>query len=292
MNTKTANRVSVITIIVNVVLSVIKFAAGIIANSQALISDAVHSASDVVSTVAVIFGINLAAKKSDKQHPYGHERIECIFSVVLAMILFATGIGIGISAINVIIEKKEIEIPGKTALVIAFISIVTKEWMYHYTKRTAKKINSTAMMADAWHHRSDALSSVGSFIGIGGAIIGFPVLEPVASIVICFFIVKAAFDIFMDAVNRLIDRACTDEEVENMKVVILSVDGVKNIDLLYTRRFGSKVYVDVEIQEESSLTLLQAHDIAERVHDKIEETFADVKHCMVHVNPYISEYIK
>lgn len=289
MNTRIANKVSVITIIVNVFLSIIKFIAGVAANSQALVSDAIHSASDVVSTVAVIFGVNLSSKKSDKHHPYGHERIECIFSIVLAMILFATGIGIGLSAIETILSKKEIEIPGKTALFIALLSIVTKEWMYHYTKRTAKKINSTAMMADAWHHRSDALSSVGSFIGIGGAIIGFPVLEPVASIVICFFIVKAAYDIFMDAVNRLIDRACTDEEIENMRVIILSVDGVEKIDLLYTRRFGSKIYVDVEIEEDGTLTLLEAHDIAETVHDKIENAFEDVKHCMVHVNPYIKE---
>lgn len=285
MDTKTANRVSVITIVLNLLLSLLKFIVGFVAHSQALISDAVHSASDVVSTIAVIFGVNLAARKSDEGHPYGHERIECIFSIILSMLLFATGAGIGISAIKTIINGNEIIIPEKIALGAAFISIVLKEWMYHYTKHAAKKINSSSMMADAWHHRSDALSSVGSLIGIGGAIIGYPICEPIASVVICVFIVKASFDIFMEAVNSLVDSSCSNEEIEKMRSVISEIDGVKAIDSLRTRRFGSKVYVDVEIAEDGSLSLFNAHSIAEEVHDSIEKNFKDVKHCMVHVNP-------
>lgn len=285
MDTKTANRVSVITIILNLILSLLKFLIGFFAHSQALISDAVHSASDVISTIAVIFGINLSSRKSDRDHPYGHERIECIFSIILSMLLFATGAGIGISAIKTIINGSEITIPGKSALAAAAISIVVKEWMYHYTKCAAKKVNSSSMMADAWHHRSDALSSVGSLIGIGGAIIGFPIFEPIASIVICIFIVKASYDIFMEAVNSLVDRSCSDEEIEEMRRIISSVEGVKSIDLLRTRRFGSKIYVDVEIAEDGSLSLFHAHSIAEDVHDSIENKFKNVKHCMVHVNP-------
>lgn len=285
MDTKTANKVSVITIVWNVILSAIKLIVGIFANSQALISDAVHSASDIVSTIAVIFGINLASRKSDDSHPYGHERIECIFSIVLSMILFITGIGIGASAVTTITVGSEIEIPGKIALVAAVVSIVVKEWMYHYTRRAAIKVNSSSMMADAWHHRSDALSSVGSLIGIGGALLGYPVCDPIASIVICLFVIKAAYDVFIDAVNRLVDHSCSDDEIEKMKNVIFSVDGVKAIDDLRTRRFGSKTYVDVEISADKNLDLLTAHEIAENVHDKIESDFNDVKHCMVHVNP-------
>ncbi|MGN0164107.1 MAG: cation diffusion facilitator family transporter [Candidatus Ornithomonoglobus sp.] len=289
MDTKTANRVSVITIVLNLLLSLLKFIIGFAAHSQALISDAVHSASDVISTIAVIFGINLASKKSDSGHPYGHERIECIFSIILSMLLFATGAGIGISAVKTIINGNEIIIPGKIALGAAFVSIAVKEWMYHYTKRAAKKVNSSSMMADAWHHRSDALSSVGSLIGIGGAILGFPICEPIASIVICVFIVKASYDIFMEAVNSLVDSSCSDEEIEQMRNVIKRVEGVKSIDLLMTRRFGSKVYVDVEISEDGSITLFDAHKTAEKVHDNIEKNFKDVKHCMVHVNPVSEE---
>lgn len=285
MNKKQANKVSIITIIGNLLLAALKFVIGFMGKSQALVSDAVHSASDVVSTVAVMVGINMSAKKSDRDHPYGHERIECIFSIILAVMLFATGIGIGISAVKIILTGAEIEIPAKITLYVAGLSIVVKELMYHYTKHTAIKIDSSSMMADAWHHRSDALSSVGSLIGIGGALLGYPICEPIASIVICIFIAKAAYDIFMDAVNRLVDRACSDEEVEEIKNCIMEIDGVKRIDSLMTRRFGSKIYVDLEIAEDGKISLLEAHKIAEQVHDNIENKIDNVKHCMVHVNP-------
>ncbi len=284
-NKKQANKVSIVTIAVNLALSLLKFVIGFVGNSQALVSDAVHSASDVVSTIAVMFGINMSAKQSDTAHPYGHERIECIFSIILSMMLFVTGIGIGISAVRIIISGADIAIPGTITLIAAAVSIVVKEWMYHYTKRTAKKINSSSLMADAWHHRSDALSSVGSLIGIGGALLGFKILEPIASIVICIFIAKAAFDIFMDAVNRLVDRSCTDAEIEEIRKCVMEIDGVKKIDKLMTRRFGSKIYVDLEIAEAPDITLREAHDIAERVHDNIESKIENVKHCMIHVNP-------
>ena len=289
MEKRMANRVSIITIIINLVLSVLKFLVGFFGHSQALISDAIHSASDVVSTVAVMFGINLSDKKSDTSHPYGHERIECIFSIILAMMLFITGVGIGITAIKNIVSGAEIAIPSKIALIAATVSIAVKEWMYHYTKRAAKKINSSSMLADAWHHRSDALSSVGSLIGVGGALLGFTICEPIASIVICVFIGKAAVDIFMDAVNRLIDRSCTDEEIEQIRECVMEIDGVKNIDKLMTRRFGSKIYVDLEISEDADMTLAEAHSIAELVHDNIEEKIPEVKHCMIHVNPLAEE---
>lgn len=285
MDKKLANRVSVITIIVNLLLSLLKFIVGFIGKSQALVSDAVHSASDVVSTIAVMFGVNMSAKQSDTDHPYGHERIESIFSIILAMMLFVTGIGIGISAVKIIISGADIEIPSKITLAAAAVSIAVKEWMYHYTKRTAKKINSSAMLADAWHHRSDALSSIGSLIGIGGALLGFKIFEPIASVVICIFIAKAAIDIFMDAVNRLVDHSCSDEEISEIRKCIEEIDGVKRIDKLMTRRFGAKIYVDLEIAEDPNITLLEAHKVAETVHDHIENKLPQVKHCMIHVNP-------
>ena len=285
MDKKLANKVSVITIILNLALSLFKFIIGFVGHSQALVSDAVHSASDVVSTIAVMFGVNMSAKKSDSSHPYGHERIESIFSIILAMMLFITGLGIGITAIKTIISGAEIAIPEKITLVAAIISIAVKEWMYHFTKRTAIKIDSSSLLADAWHHRSDALSSIGSLIGIGGALLGFKICEPIASIVICIFIAKASIEIFMDAVNRLIDRACSDEEIEEIRKYIMEIDGVKRIDSLMTRRFGSKIYVDLEIAEDPDITLREAHDIAERVHDNIENKIENIKHCMIHVNP-------
>ena len=286
MDTKTANRVSVLTMVMNIVLAAVKFGAGIFGHSQALISDAVHSVSDVFSTIMVLFGINMAAKKSDDDHPYGHERIECVFSIILSLTLFLTALAICRSALNQIINKVEIATPGILAFIAALVSISVKEWMYHYTKRAAKKVNSSAMLADAWHHRSDALSSVGALIGVGGAMLGFPILEPIATLIIAVMIGKAAYDIFIEAVNNLVDHSCGDEEIEQLRETILEVDGVKTIDDLRTRRFGAKTYVDVEISENGDMSLYKAHLIAEEVHRKVEQKFPDVKHCMVHVNPY------
>ena len=284
---KTAMRVSAVTIVWNVILSIFKLIAGIVGHSGAMISDAVHSASDVFSTIIVILGINIASKQSDDDHQYGHDRLECVAAILLAVVLFATGIGIGINGINKIIEGTagKDEIPGIIALIAAVASIVVKESMFWYTRNAAKKINSGALMADAWHHRSDALSSVGALIGIGGARLGFPVLDPIASVVICVFIVKAAYDIFKDAIDKMVDKSCDEETEEKMRRLIEEQQGVLKVDVLRTRLFGAKMYVDIEIAADGDITLREGHEIAQVVHDKVEEEFPLVKHCMVHVNP-------
>ena len=281
------NRVSVITILANAVLSVFKLMAGVIAHSNAMISDAVHSASDVFSTVVVIIGVKLASKESDKEHPYGHERLECVAAIVLAMVLLFTGLEIGLQAMRAIVkgDYSNMEVPGMLALIAAIISIVVKEVMYWYTRHYAKKIDSSALMADAWHHRSDALSSVGALIGIGGAMLGFPIMDSIASLVIFIFIVKAAYDIFKDAVDKMVDHSCDKAMEHSIYESVLTHSEVLGIDLLQTRIFGNKIYVDVEIQVNGSYTLQHAHEIAEEVHDKIEADFPKVKHIMVHVNP-------
>lgn len=284
---RVANRVSVVTIIGNVALSLVKLLAGIIAHSGAMISDAVHSASDVFSTFVVIIGIRLASKEPDKEHPYGHERMECVAAIILAVVLFITGFGIGADALNNILggSYKELQVPGVLALIAAVVSIVSKEAMYWYTRHYAKKIDSGALMADAWHHRSDALSSVGALIGISGAMLGFPVMDSVASLVIFLFIAKAAFDIFRDAMDKMVDRSCDEETEKQLCDCIMKNENVKGIDLLQTRIFGNKIYVDVEISADGSFTLNEAHDIADAVHNDIELNFPKVKHIMVHVNP-------
>lgn len=284
---KTAMRVSAVSIGVNIFLSLFKLFAGIVAGSGAMISDAVHSASDVFSTFVVMIGVSLASREPDKEHPYGHERIECVAAVVLSVVLAATGIGIGYQGIISIIEvdKAPLEAPGLLALIAAVLSVGVKEAMYHYTAHAAKKINSGALKADAWHHRSDALSSVGAFVGILGARLGVPVLDPIASVVICVFIEKAAIDIFRDAMDKMVDKACPDETVAKMREVILQTEGVLGIDELRTRLFGSRIYVEVEIVVDGSKSLTEAHRTAEVVHDIIEKEFSSVKHCMVHVNP-------
>lgn len=284
---KQAMKVSLVSIIGNFILTALKLLAGIVAHSGAMISDAIHSASDVFSTFVVIIGIKISSKESDKDHPYGHERLECVAAIVLATILAATGLGIGYSAAGKITggDYAHLEVPGILALLAAILSIAVKEAMYQYTRIYAKRYDSSALMADAWHHRSDALSSVGALIGIAGARMGFPVLDPIASLVICFFIEKAAYDIFMDAVNKMVDKACDEETEAELRRCALEQSGVLGIDLLHTRVFGNKIYVDIEIRADGEQSLRDAHRIAEHVHDSIEKTFPKVKHIMVHVNP-------
>ena len=280
-------RVSTVSIAGNLLLSVGKLAAGLLAHSGAMVSDAVHSASDVLSTVIVLIGVRLSSKESDREHPYGHERLECVAAIVLAMILLITGLSIGGTGIRKIVGGQDAQpvVPGIGALAAALVSIIVKEAMFWYTRHYANRIDSSALMADAWHHRSDALSSVGALLGIAGARMGFPVLDPLASVVICIFIAKAAFDIFMDAINKMVDHSCGEETEAALRACALAHEGVRGVDELMTREFGSRIYVEMEIAVDGALSLDRAHSIAELVHDDIESQFPKVKHIMIHVNP-------
>ena len=269
----------------NVLLAGFKLAAGIIGNSSAMVSDAVHSLSDVFATFVAYLGVRLSMKPEDENHPYGHERIECVASLILGLILAVTGFGIGYTGIQKIISHEDLVIPTMLPLVAAVISIVVKEAMFWYTMFYARKLNSSAFKADAWHHRSDALSSVGSFIGIGLAMIGFPIMDPIASLVICLFILKVAYDISRDALDKMLDTSCDKDFEENLRTFIEDQPGVEHIDLLHTRQFGNKIYIDLEIAAQRDISLVEAHEIAESVHNNVEKKYPNVKHIMIHVNP-------
>lgn len=284
---KMIKQVSAVGIFGNVLLVIFKLFAGIIGNSAAMVSDAVHSASDVVATLVAFIGVRASKKEADSKHPYGHERIECVASLILGSILFMTGIGIGIASVKKIIlgQSDGIESPKEIALIAAIISIVTKEVMFRYTRVVAKKLNSDAFMADAWHHRSDAFSSIGSLIGIGAAMLGFKIMDPIAGLIICIFIFKIAFDVIMVAISKMLDTSCGKEYEDKMTNFISAQEGVIGVDLLRTRTFGNKIYVDAEISVDGNLRLREAHSIAERVHNEVENNFDNIKHIMIHVNP-------
>jgi len=284
--TKLAMKVSLYSIIVNLALSAGKLAAGILGHSAAMVSDAVHSASDVFATLIVMAGIHISARAEDDEHPYGHERMECVASILLAVILALTGLGIGYEGLDAIFSRREeLAMPTMAPLLAAIVSIVVKEAMFWYTRAIALKINSDAMMADAWHHRSDAMSSIGSLAGIAGARWGYSLLDPVASIIIAGLIVHTAWEIFHEAINKMVDRSVDPVEALAMRRTIEAVPGVAHIDRLTTRLFGARVYVDVEVSADDNLTLKQSHEIAEGIHRAVEKNFARVKHCMVHINP-------
>lgn len=268
----------------NILLSAFKLFAGIYGHSAAMVSDAVHSLSDVVATAVAFTGVKLAGKEADDNHPYGHERFECVASIFLSAILFITGIGIGYKgAIN--ISNGSVAVPGTIAIAAAIVSIAIKEAMFWYTRYCAKKINSSAFMADAWHHRSDALSSIGALIGIAGARMGYPVFDSIASIVICAFILKVAIDVFREALSKMTDKSASDEFEQELREFVLSHEGLETIDMLRTRQFGEKVYVDLEIGIKGDVTLKEAHSVAEEIHKAVERKYPEVKHIMIHMNP-------
>lgn len=281
------NRVTSIGIIGNVILSLFKFMAGVLGHSSAMVSDAIHSLSDVLATFIAWLGIRLSMQAPDREHPYGHERLECVASLLLGTILFATGLMIGLTGLRTIFagHYDELQSPGSVALVAAVVSIVTKEGMFWYTRHYAKVLNSAAFMADAWHHRSDALSSIGSLIGIGGAMLGFPILDPLASVAIAICIIKVAYDILKDAVAKMLDTACSSEYEKQLADFIAAQDGVDRLDVLHTRMFGNKIYIDAEISVDGNKSLTEAHEVAENVHNQVEQNFDNIKHIMIHVNP-------
>lgn len=280
-----ATRVSLVSMITNVILTLLKLAAGLLAHSGAMVSDAVHSASDIFSGLIVLLGVKISTKAPDEQHPYGHERYECVAALLLSGILALVGGAIGIGAVKDIISGKTAEIPGLLALIAAVISILVKESLFWYTRGYAKKYRSTALHAEAWHQRSDALSSIGALIGIAGARMGLPVMEPVASLIIALFILRVAVRIFREAVDQMVDHSCNEEAEAAFRTTALEQPGVLGVEMMRTRMFGNRVYVDLEIAADPNLTLAAAHEIAEDVHDAIEKTFPEVKHIMVHVNP-------
>jgi len=251
-----------------------------------MIADSIHSLSDVLSTIAVMVGLKLAKQPADEDHPYGHEKMEPIVAKILASILLITALLIGFNGIKIIINGTTV-IPARIAVYAAILSIIVKEWMYRYTIKGAKKIDSSALMADAWHHRSDAFSSIGTLIGIIGARMGYPILDPIAALVICILITKVAIDIYKQAINQLVDHCADAKTIENIKSEIEKTNGVISIDELKTRISANRLYVDVEICVNRNLSVCEGHQIAESVHDSIESLDNRIKHCMVHVNPDI-----
>lgn len=285
--TTVIRKLSLVGIIGNVFLSAFKFIAGIMGNSSAMVSDAVHSLSDVFATFIAFLGVRFGRREADASHPYGHERIESLAAIVLGLILLVTGVGIGWVGLEKILagNYESLPIPGMIALVAAIVSIAVKEGMFWYTRHWARVIRSSAFEADAWHHRSDAMSSIGALVGVGGSMLGYPVLDPIASVVICLFILKQGISIIYDALKKMLDTSCGEQFEKEVRQLVDAEDQVERIDMLRSRMFGDKVYIDMEIAIDGSMQLTDAHAIAERVHDDIEHAFPEVKHVMIHVNP-------
>jgi cation diffusion facilitator family transporter len=283
-----AYRVSAATIAVNILLAAVKLAAGLLAHSAAMVSDAIHTASDVVSTLVVMIGVRLSGRSADEDHPYGHDRLECVAALLLSGILLLTGLGICRDSLGKImagLAGAALPVPGALALAAALLSIIVKEAMYRYTLRHATMIASAALKADAWHHRSDAFSSAGTLLGIAGARLGLAILDPLAAGVICIMIIKVAYDIAKDAVAHLVDQACDRETVEKIRAAVAGIEGVMAIRKIYTRLFGPRFYVEIEVTANQEISLAASHRLARQVHDAVEAEFNNIKCCRVYVHP-------
>lgn len=283
---RTVMQLSIVGVAGNVFLAVFKFIAGILGNSMALVSDAAHSASDVLATAVAYVGDRIARRGADESHPYGHERFEQIAAAILALILLAVGIGIGYAGVESLVHGyAEKSAPSVLALVAAAVSIVVKEAMFWYTRHGAKKIGSDVFMADAWHHRTDALSSVAALLGVGASMLGFPLGDAIASVVICLFVLKIAWDVGREAVGKLVDETGGKELNEAIANCASSCQAVNHIDSVITRRFGSLYYADIEVAMDGSLTLSESHKYVEEITARIEHECPQVKHVTVSVNP-------
>ncbi|MCR4426323.1 MAG: cation diffusion facilitator family transporter [Firmicutes bacterium] len=281
---KAGERVSVATMVGNIALALAKLLAGIVGRSRAMVADAVHSASDILATAGVLASLRVSKRPADSGHPYGHGKAESVAAKLVGITLIGVGLSIALSAYRTIRTGGYGE-PGVIALWAAVISIVLKEVMYQVTVATGKRIRSTAVVAEAWHHRSDALSSVGSFLGILGARLGYPVLDPVAGLVVGAFIAWMGVRIFAASVDELMDAQVDPQTIEAATRAAMSVPGVEDIHFMSTRRYGGYLYVDLRLGVAPTLSVVEGHDISVRVERAIAEACRHVTGVMVHIDP-------
>lgn len=287
---KEATRVEIIGLVTNLSLFVFKLFAGIVGKSGAMISDALHTGSDCFADIIAIIGLQLSKKEMDESHQYGHEKIECLFTAILGIILLTVAYEVGSEAVVGIYKTlkgtaEAIAVPGAIALAAAIVSIVSKEILFQYVNMRAKILKSPTLKATAWHHRSDSLSSIGALVGIAGAMLGFPILDAIASLVICLIVLKIGAEVLINSINNLLDAAAPKEIIEEIQKVCAEVDGVQKLVKVQTRQFGNKYYADVTIEVDPDISVRAGHAIADKVHDEMESEFPEIKHIYVHVDP-------
>ncbi len=276
--------VTLVGAVLDIVLGIGKIVVGILGNSQALVADGIHSLSDLGTDFIVIFAAKHASREADENHPYGHGRIETAMTVALGIALIIVALGIAFQSLHHLFNK-DYSIPTVETLYVAIVSIVTKEMIYHYTMYHAKKINSPLMIANAWHSRSDAISSIVVLIGIAGVMAGLPYLDAIAAIFVSAIVFKIGWKLSRKSVQELVDTSLDKQVVDNIRECIFSVSGVKDLHYLRTRSMGADALVDVHIQVAEDLSVSEGHQISEIVRAKIIDEVAEISDVMVHIDP-------
>jgi cation diffusion facilitator family transporter len=279
------NRITLWGVAVNLVLAILKIAGGIIGQSQALLADGIHSLSDLASDAMVLLAVKHAGEDADEDHPYGHARYETLATVALGILLMTVAGGIAYDAVLRMGHPDEIAVPALFTLIIAAISIISNEGLYHATRAVANKIRSPLLQANAWHHRSDAVSSIVVLVGISATYIGYPLLDAIAAILVALMIAKIGLDLSRQSVQELVDTALEPEMVEQIKQTILDIDDVRELHLLRTRRMGHNALVDVHIQVSPKLSVSEGHHITETVEQSLNDKFEEINDVTVHIDP-------
>lgn len=285
---KIGNRVVTITVILNIVLTISKIIAGYKGHSSAMVADGLHSMSDVITSLGIVFSLFISSKPRDEKHPYGHEKAESIAGFLLACILTITGAEIGYHSIKTIIFKNY-STPALYTAFVAFLSILIKEYQYRITMKAAIKINSNAMKSDAWHHRSDAFSSIAALVGICGAMLGFNFLDPLAGIIVSFIVIKVGIELLLQAVHELMDGTIDKQELDEIKLMVMEINGVRNINELRGRRHGSKINIDINICVDPNITVYEGHNIGDVAQNNIMDNFSNIKEIIVHIDPCLQK---
>jgi cation diffusion facilitator family transporter len=278
-------KVTVVGAVINLVLSAAKISVGFVANSQGLIADGLHSLADLASDGMVLLAAKLKSKGADEKHPYGHARFETVATIGLGLLLFSVAVGIAVDSIERLLLPESIATPGAIALVIAAVSILSKEWLYHYTMAVARRLESDLIRANAWHHRTDAISSIIVFIGIGGAMAGLTWLDTVAAIGVSAMIAKIGWDIGWPAIMELTDSGVEQPKLEEIIRTIESVDGVTEFHMLRTRKMGREVLVEVHVLVNPCITVSEGHMIGDRVLARLKREHPDIGDVTIHIDP-------
>ena len=284
-------KVTLVGSLVNILLVACKFAAGFWGKSAAMIADAVHSLSDLITDLIVIVFVRISSKPEDKDHDYGHGKYETLATLLIGAALLAVGVGIcwsGVESIVLFFRGETLQSPGWIALAAAIVSIVSKEILFHYTRVVGKRYNSPAVIANAWHHRSDAFSSIGTAIGIGGAILlgdNWRVLDPLAAVIVSVFIVQVAVKQLKSCVDELLERSLPDEIEQEITKIVLSEEGVSQPHHLRTRRIGSHYAMDLHVRMDGNISLREAHEKVTAIERKLREAFGSNTYISIHAEP-------
>ena len=287
---KLKSRVTYIGALVNIFLTLIKIGFGFFGQSASLIADGIHSLSDLVSDFFVIIAIKLGSREADHDHPYGHRRFETMATVLLGAGLVVVAGGIAWDAIERLLDPSRLLIPDKNTLGIAIISILANEWLFHYTKRVGKETRSKLLLANAWHHRSDAFSSIVVLFGIGAVLMGYPFADAVAAVIVAIMIAKMGIGLVLESIYELVDSSLPEDFVREIRRIIKQTRGVRSIHLLRTRRMGEDAYVDTHIVVDPRISVSEGHMIGDAVRDKLKAEFDDVADVLVHIDPEDDEF--